>query len=489
MARTARPGTLAARAPRSLALGAGAIGCLAFVAIPADSPSSPIAYGLVSVAALVGLVAGVARIPAPARAPWWGVLGYVASAFVGDVVYNVQVWVLDAEPSPGPSDAIYLAGYLFALYALAVLIRRVQPGHSREGWIDTAILSVSAAAVIGTLVVQPALSADQGGGPQLGIAAGYPLLDLLILAGVARLLVGSGAVNSAVALIAGAFGVTLVADLLYGFAAVGGLGGSPPAWLDVLYLVAFIMMASAAWRPAAAAIGPHEDGGNQRYRLAGLASSAMLVPLMLVIAAWSGSEAPARRIALGTVIVIALVLWRFRLLLDVVEGQSTRLAVLARTDALTGLPNRRTLDHELDRLDRASAGDPGPAGPTGPLTTAPLTIAMLDLDRFKDYNDQHGHQAGDRALAHCTRAWRAALPPDATLARYGGEEFALLLPGHDHDHAGPLLERVRAATPAPHTVSIGHSQQRPGETPYDTLNRADRALYQAKANGRNRVQA
>ncbi|MDP1879272.1 MAG: diguanylate cyclase [Actinomycetota bacterium] len=477
MAGTARPGMVAARAPRSLALGAGAIGCLVFVAMPADSAGSPIVYGLVSLAALVALVAGVARIPGPARAPWWGVLGYVTCAFVGDLVYNVQVWVLQVEPSPGPSDVIFLAGYLFALYGLAVLIRRVQPGHSREGWIDTAILTVSAAAVIGTLVVQPTLAANQGGSVQLGIAVGYPLFDLLIFAGVARLLVGSGPVNSAVALVAAAFAVTLVADLLYSYIEVGGLGGSAPAWLDALYLVVFIMLALAAWRPSAASIRPKEDGGNQRYRLAGLTIGALLVPVMLVIAARADSELPARRIAMGTVIVVALVLWRFRLLLDVVEGQSARLAVLARTDALTGLPNRRTLDHELERLDVA-----------GPLTTGPLTIAMLDLDRFKDYNDQHGHQAGDHALAHCTRAWRAALPPDATLARYGGEEFALLLPGHHHGDAAALLEAVRTATPAPHTVSIGYSQQRPGETAYDTLNRADRALYQAKANGRNRVE-
>ncbi|MDO8309344.1 MAG: hypothetical protein Q7V58_13435, partial [Actinomycetota bacterium] len=351
MAGTARPGMLAARAPRSLALGAGAIGCLVFVATPVDSPASPIIYGLVSLAALLAFVAGVARIPGPARAPWWGVLGYVTCAFVGDVVYNVQVWVLEVEPSPGPSDVIFLAGYVFALYALAVLIRRVQPGHSREGWIDTAILSVSAAAVLGTLVLQPTLTAMQGSGSPLFFAIGYPIFDLLLLAGVARLLVGSGRRNAAVALVAVAFAVTLVADLLYSYIEIGGLGGSAPAWLDVLYLVVFMMLALAAWQPSAASIRPHEDGGNQQYRLAGLAIGALLVPVMLVIAAWSDSELPARRIAMGTVIVIALVLWRFRLLLDVVEGQSSRLAVLARTDALTGLPNRRTLDHELERLD------------------------------------------------------------------------------------------------------------------------------------------
>ena len=81
------------------------------------------------------------------------------------------------------------------------------------------------------------------------------------------------------------------------------------------------------------------------------------------------------------------------------------------------------------------------------LEGAPLTVAMLDLDHFKEYNDANGHQAGDALLTACARAWQAAAPPGSFLARYGGEEFAVLLPGMDGETAAPHLERLRLATP------------------------------------------
>jgi len=95
-----------------------------------------------------------------------------------------------------------------------------------------------------------------------------------------------------------------------------------------------------------------------------------------------------------------------------------RLAALARSDALTGAPNRRTWDHELSRACQASRED-----------ETPLSVAVLDLDRFKSYNDQYGHQAGDRLLREAVAAWSEALGGEGILARYGGEEFAVLLPG------------------------------------------------------------
>ena len=97
---------------------------------------------------------------------------------------------------------------------------------------------------------------------------------------------------------------------------------------------------------------------------------------------------------------------------------------LARTDGLTGLPNRRHWEQQLPR-ELARAWRDG----------RQLCVAMLDLDYFKDYNDRHGHQAGDRLLSEAAIAWRAALRPYDILARYGGEEFSVILPGCDVDDA------------------------------------------------------
>ena len=154
------------------------------------------------------------------------------------------------------------------------------------------------------------------------------------------------------------------------------------------------------------------------------------------------------------------------------------LAEVARTDDLTGLANRRSWDESLAReLARAKR------------ERTPLTIGIVDLDRFKDYNDVHGHQAGDRVLKQLAAAWRQELRATDVLARYGGEEFALALPGCDLDDATGLIERLRAAMPAEQTASAGLAVWDGEETAEALFGRADRALYAAKEAGRDRIVA
>ena len=152
------------------------------------------------------------------------------------------------------------------------------------------------------------------------------------------------------------------------------------------------------------------------------------------------------------------------------------LAEVARTDELTGLPNRRAWDEALDReLARAQR------------ESTPLCIGIVDLDRFKDYNDVNGHQAGDRVLKQLAAAWRDELRRTDVLARYGGEEFALALPGCDLGDAGNLIERLRAATPGGQTASAGLVLWDGDESAEHLFGRADKALYEAKETGRDRI--
>ena len=153
-----------------------------------------------------------------------------------------------------------------------------------------------------------------------------------------------------------------------------------------------------------------------------------------------------------------------------------RLERMAHTDDLTGLINRRAWDHELER-------EIGRARRTGSL----LAVAMLDLDLFKEYNDRHGHQAGDRVLREAASAWRAVLRDTDLLARYGGEEFAVALPGCDLEHAGYLVDRLRDVTPAGQSCSAGLAFWDGDETADRLLGRADTALYEAKQRGRDRT--
>jgi diguanylate cyclase (GGDEF)-like protein/PAS domain S-box-containing protein len=174
------------------------------------------------------------------------------------------------------------------------------------------------------------------------------------------------------------------------------------------------------------------------------------------------------------------------LLLGVLAGEAAlamqradllgRLDELTRTDELTGLPNRRAWDelltHELAHAERHGES---------------VSVAMLDLDFFKKYNDEHGHLAGDRLLRAAAAAWQATLRSSDVLARWGGEEFAVMLPGCDGAGAAVLIERLRGTLPDGVTFSAGVSTSNGRTAPRALVDAADQALYTAKAGGRDRV--
>jgi diguanylate cyclase (GGDEF)-like protein len=158
------------------------------------------------------------------------------------------------------------------------------------------------------------------------------------------------------------------------------------------------------------------------------------------------------------------------------ERLQARLGAMARTDALTGLPNRRAWDEALDR-ELAQADRSG----------APVCVALLDLDHFKEFNDLNGHPAGDTHLKDAALLWRARLRSADLIARYGGEEFAVLLTATDAHQAQQVIESLRACVPRRETVSAGIAQWDGIESSAELLVRADRALYEAKRKGRNRT--
>ena len=118
---------------------------------------------------------------------------------------------------------------------------------------------------------------------------------------------------------------------------------------------------------------------------------------------------------------------------------------------------------------------------------APVCIALLDLDRFKAFNDRRGHPAGDALLRAAASAWRGELRGIDVLARYGGEEFAILLAGCSKETALEIIDRVRLATVDEQSVSIGVGIWDGREDAESLVYRADKALYEAKHAGRNRV--
>jgi diguanylate cyclase (GGDEF)-like protein len=195
-----------------------------------------------------------------------------------------------------------------------------------------------------------------------------------------------------------------------------------------------------------------------------------------------------RLLELSTVPTIVFVLLLIHAVyLGEIRKREASLEHAAQTDALTGLPNRRHgFEHARSAFSRARRhGDA-------------MAVLMLDLDHFKDVNDRHGHAAGDALLEAVARALAQRLRQQDMLARWGGEEFLIVVstaaPSDAHDVAQALLERVASlgfrheGLQLPCTASLGVALLSAQDTTLEMLlARADRALYEAKARGRNRI--
>jgi diguanylate cyclase (GGDEF)-like protein len=172
------------------------------------------------------------------------------------------------------------------------------------------------------------------------------------------------------------------------------------------------------------------------------------------------------------------------------QERATEFQLMSITDSLTGLPNRRYLEERLaEELNRSKRYD------------APMSFLMIDIDDFKAYNDKNGHQAGDVALQITAHCLKGALRAVDIASRYGGEEFCILLPQTGITEAGAIADRIRhrvSTTEFPHgkaqplghvTISVGVSTfTKNVDTSENIIAAADRALYQAKSMGKDRVE-
>jgi diguanylate cyclase (GGDEF)-like protein len=198
------------------------------------------------------------------------------------------------------------------------------------------------------------------------------------------------------------------------------------------------------------------------------------------------------RIQIGSLLVVLVTLLAealgiFRPMVARIVRYTRELIRMATTDPLTGGLNRRSFtDRGLAELERAKRYDRA------------TSILMIDVDRFKSINDSHGHSGGDAVLKELVTCLQERIRPSDILGRIGGEEFAVILAETDLPGAEIAAERIRhdvaslnvalEAGSAAFTVSIGVAQfMRQATTLKPAMDRADRALYQAKADGRNRV--
>ena len=455
----------------------GSLASVPIVAIP-DSWWYTAWYDTIGLSAVAAVLLGARGRRTGAHRSWWCLAAGQLLFVVGDYLFDLNERGWHLRPFPSVADGFYLCGYLPLAGGLLLLIRARTPGKDRPSLIDASIIATGLGLLAWLFLLKPA--ASDSGLSVLGrlIATAYPAADVLLLALLARLLVGTGARNTAFWLLAGSLICLLVADV--GYAVLNQTGSFTPHHLvNVGWLLSYVLLGAAALHPAMATLSQRAAQPPPRLtlrRLPLLTAVSLVAPTLLLLEAWPRSHVDAAAIGAASLALFLLVVARMSGLIRQVEQQAVQLESLAEHDPLTGAANRRAWDRalpvEMDRARRA-----------GTL----LALALLDLDHFKRFNDEYGHQAGDRLLKSACVAWQPLLRPTDLLARYGGEEFAVLLPGATLDHAVEILDRLRLATPLAQSLSAGVACWDGDETSDQFLGRADHALYQAKQAGRNQV--
>ncbi|TFD32685.1 putative bifunctional diguanylate cyclase/phosphodiesterase [Cryobacterium cryoconiti] len=377
-------------------------------------------------------------------------------------------------PYPSFADLGYMLFYPLLLVGLVVLVHRQLRPIPRSVHVDGALGSLGAASVLAVLMA-PAFETAAAGPPSLAIlvAVSYPLFDLVLVSVIIGIAAARGLnLGRRWALLGLGLVVFTVSDAVYAFRVASDeyVVGTV---LDAGWAVGLTLTATWLWelaRPGSAA--GRALNGAWTLAVPALASAAGMTVLVL------GTQV---RISIPAVVLagVTLVIGVVRTQLGSRQlGRMADLRRQARTDDLTGLPNRRALYAEA-------------AGYLYPAHDSRCALLLLDLDRFKEVNDSLGHDVGDLLLVQVGSRLNAELRPGDLLARLGGDEFAIMLRDAGHDQAVALAEKLQAVLARSFTlegiaietnVSIGIALfPDQGTTLKVLLRKADMAMYKAKA--------
>jgi diguanylate cyclase (GGDEF)-like protein len=426
---------------------------------------------------LIGVGAGLlclarAVLVRQARAAW-AILGLGQGLYAGGTIYWWR-WVapLAQQPYPSLADLLWLSFYPLAYVALVLLVRRRVHRLQASMWLDGLVGGLGAAALAAGLAFHAILDATGGGVAAVAVYLTYPAADLLLLVlvmGAVGLL--GGRPDRSLWLLALGMVVFAAADTINLFRQATG-SFQPGTPLDALWVLAQTLVGLAAWRPS---------GLDRAVRLEGWAVLAMpsLFALSSIGVLVLGNFQPISQLAVvlatGTLLAVvlrtAITFREVRLL-----AESRRQAL---TDDLTGLGNRRLLYRRLEAaLARRVEG-------------RVVALLIVDLDRFKEINDALGHHMGDQLLRQIGPRLATQLRNGDLLVRLGGDEFAVLLADTDPASATGVAQRLLDGLEDPFDLdgvalhvdgSIGLAWcPDHADTPIALLQRADVAMYQAKA--------
>ena len=462
-----------------------------FYSLPAGTVEQSSVYDILGLfvvgAALVGI-----RLHRPAGWQPWVILALGELSFVlGDIIWTVYAAVGE-DPFPSFADAAYLLGYPLLAIGLGIAIRRRVSGGDRAGLLDGAILATGAVVVWWVFILGPLAAATDPDPLTFSISVAYPIGDLLLIGLALGLVMTPGAKSASFRLLVANLVLLLVGDLVFNLQSLDGTyvdGGV----IDSLWLIAYLVFGMAAMHPTMAAIfepRPIAVALLGPLRLALLGAAMLVGPALLAIGNTDG-DSIASVVAIATAVLSVLVLVRLSGVVGHLAKDIERRTVLeaqlsyqAFHDPLTGLANRRRFIEEV-----------GTAIGTGTGTA----VLFIDLDDFKHVNDEMGHDAGDALLTAVGHRLLSAIRPHDLGCRIGGDEFAVLLPDTFRTDEGEAVgRRLLESLGEPVTIegrelvvpaSIGVAVAGPGEhlAVDELLRRADVAMYQAKAQGKNRL--
>jgi diguanylate cyclase (GGDEF)-like protein len=460
-------------------LAVGSSATAGYFLLPTGGLVANVTYNVIGLASALLILAGV-RLHRPQRPGmwYWFAAGQITWV-VGDVIYEVYLYVLHQQPYPSLADAFYLSAYPM----LAVGFMRLVRGRGRRrdvtGLLDASIVATGLGLVFWLFVLRPIAADAASSSLERMISTAYPAADALLLAMLARLVTRAGRRTASVRLLGAAALLMLVADV--GFSLITLYTPSyDSGFLDAGWLLSYLTWACAALHPSMRSLGGDQDAARParigRGRLVLLAGSSMLAPAMLFVPAVPSDTADEAAIGAGAVVLFLLVVLRMSGFVAQVQRQSDQLEELAMHDDLTGLANRRRFEQQLQAAVGAGAHP---------------TVALLDLNGFKGVNDELGHPVGDRLLIGVARRLADAAGDTALVARMGGDEYAILVPetaaAATPDVTGRLLAALREPIRAgEHELLVSAGIGLAGGAnldPVEILRRADVAMYAAKQDG------
>ncbi len=423
------------------------------------------------------------RVPAE-RMAWRALSVALLLSMTSNLIRTPAAGLQGNEPYPVLVDAGALISYLLLYVAMVGFIRSRVARFHPSMWLDGLIGALGTLAVGVAFVIGPYLDPTAGRPAVELVNLTLPVADVLMLA----LLVAVGSIlgvrlDRTLVMVSLALCCLLVADLSLFTRTVSGTyvdGGPSDAFWVLGVVVATLTAHLAQPRTAGTVAVPRERLG---WRLLALPLVCNVAALVVLAVGWAGDlPVTAAWLAVGCALAAAA-----RTAVTFSEVRAFHeVNRQARTDELTGLPNRRVLLEAGERMLAAASAQ------------HPAALLLLDLDGFKEVNDSLGHSAGDQLLGQIGPRLAPALRADDILARLGGDEFAVLLPGTDVDTACARAEELRSLLLEPFSlegirlhvgVSIGVATAPvPAATTGELLRCADVAMYAAK-NGRQGVRA